>query len=149
MSQYPTIFDPVAKTMPEASSETLQFAQCAFQDYATGLATGDWQPFLERLSEDFTFWFPAGPFKGNNVGKERIAAFFASIPKIFPGGLTLTVQQVTSNATTVVFEVQSEGTMGSEPYQNQAAIAFDIRDNQICSYREYLGVVFQLEQSGR
>jgi hypothetical protein len=28
--------------------------------------------------------------------------------------------------------------------QNQAAIAFDVRGNQICGYREYLGVVFQL-----
>lgn len=134
--------------MPEASSETLQFAQAAFDDYARGLATGNWQPFLDRLSADFTFWFPAGPFKGTNVGKEKIAAFFASIPKIFPGGLKLTVQQITSNATTVVFEVQSEGTMGSEPYQNQAAIAFDIHNGQVCSYREYLGVVFQLEKAG-
>lgn len=134
--------------MPEASPETLQVAQAAFQDYAAGLSTGEWQPFLDRLSEDFTFWFPAGPFKGTNVGKEKIAAFFATIPKIFPSGLTLTIQEITSNTTTVVFEVQSEGMMGTTPYQNQAAIAFDIRSNQICSYREYLGVVFQLEQSG-
>jgi ketosteroid isomerase-like protein len=43
-----------------------------------------------------------------------------------------------------VFEVRSTGMMGSQPYENQAAIAFDIRDGQICAYREYLGVVFQL-----
>lgn len=133
--------------MPEASPETLQCAQAAFNDFAQGLSTGQWQPFLDRLSDDFTFWFPAGPFQGTHVGKDKIAAFFASIPNIFPGGLNLTVQQITSNATTVVFEVQSEGTMGTEPYQNQAAIAFDIKDNQVCSYREYLGVVFQLEKS--
>jgi ketosteroid isomerase-like protein len=132
--------------MPATNSETLQVAQAAFQDYARGLSTGEWQPFLDRLSDDFTFWFPAGPFKGTNVGKERITAFLASVPKIFPGGLTLTVEQITSNATTVVFEVQSTGTMGTAPYQNQAAIAFDIRDNKVCCYREYLGVVFQLSQ---
>lgn len=130
--------------MPEASPETLTVAQAAFHDFAVGLETGKWQPFLDRLSDDFTFWFPAGPFQGHNVGKERIAEFFASMPQVFPNGLTLTVQQITTNATTVVFEVQSEGSMGTRPYQNQAAIAFDIRGNQVCSYREYLGVIFSL-----
>ncbi|MBE7382141.1 MAG: nuclear transport factor 2 family protein [Leptolyngbya sp. SIO1E4] len=130
--------------MAEASAETLQFAQDAFQDFSSGLGSGDWQPFLARLSDDFTFWFPAGPFKGLNTGKEKAAAFFASASKIFPKGLTLTVLQITSNPTTVVFEVRSEGQMGTHPYQNQAAIAFDIKDNQVCGYREYLGVVFQL-----
>ncbi|RZM82245.1 nuclear transport factor 2 family protein [Leptolyngbya iicbica] len=126
--------------------EILNIAQAAFADFAAGLANGDWQPFLDRLSNDVTFWFPAGPFKGHNQGKEKIAAFLAMVPQVFPGGLTLEVVQITSNATTVVFEVRSTGRMGSEPYENQAAIAFDLRDGQICAYREYLGVVFQLGQ---
>lgn len=124
--------------------EILPVAEAAFADYAAGLATGEWEPFLARLTNDFTFWFPAGPFKGTNQGKEKIAAFLAAVPKIFPGGLTLTVWQVTSNATTVVFEVHSVGRMGDAPYENQAAIAFDVRGDKICSYREYLGAVFQL-----
>jgi ketosteroid isomerase-like protein len=123
---------------------TLAIAQAAFVDFAAGLARGDWQPFLDRLSNDVTFWFPAGPFKGHNYGKEKLAAFLAMVSKVFPGGLTLEVVQITSSETTVVFEVRSTGMMGSQPYENQAAIAFDIRDGQICAYREYLGVVFQL-----
>jgi ketosteroid isomerase-like protein len=130
--------------MPKADTVFMEIAQASFADFATGLARGDWQPFLDRLSNDVTFWFPAGPFKGHNQGKEKLAAFLAAVPKVFPGGLTVEVVQITSSETTVVFEVRSTGMMGSQPYENQAAIAFDIRDGQICAYREYLGVVFQL-----
>ncbi len=126
------------------SPETLQIAHDAFQDFSKGLASGEWEAFLRRLSADFTFWFPAGPFKGTNTGKEKAEAFFTSVTNIFPEGLTLTLLQVTSNATTVVFEIRSEGMMKNHPYQNQAAIAFDIRGDKVCGYREYLGVIFQL-----
>jgi len=131
--------------MPEASSETLQIATHAFQDFASGLAGGDWEAFLNQLSDDFTFWFPAGPFKGVNQGRDRAKEFFAMVMQVFPGGLTLTIRQITSNATTVVFEVESQGLMLGHPYENQAAIAFDVKNGKICGYREYLGVIFQLK----
>jgi ketosteroid isomerase-like protein len=130
-----------------APNATLAIAQAAFADYANGLATGQWDAFLARLSDDFTFWFPAGPFQGQNIGKERMASFVAMLPNVFPEGLQLTVLRVTHNDTTVVFEVRSEGAMGTHPYVNQAAIAFDIQGDRVCSYREYLGVVFQLSTS--
>ena len=132
--------------MPEASSKTLQTAEIAFQAFSHGLAGGDWSPFLDQLTDDFTFWFPAGPFKGLNHGREKAKEFFALVSKLFPEGLTLVVQQVTSNPTTVVFEVRSQGLMLGHPYENQVAIAFEVRDDKICAYREYLGVVFQLGQ---
>lgn len=129
--------------MAEASPETLQIAQAAFQDFSQGLALGDWDAFLARLSNDFTFWFPVGPFKGTHTGKQKAAEFFASVSAIFPEGLRLTILQITTNATTVVFEVRSEGRIGDHPYQNQAAIAFDIQNKQVCGYREYLNTIFQ------
>lgn len=132
--------------MPEASSKTLQVAETAFQAFAQGLASGDWAAFLDQLSDDFTFWFPAGPFKGLNHGREKAKTFFELVSTVFPAGLTLTIQQITSNETTVVFEVRSHGSMMGQPYENQAAIAFDVKDGKICAYREYLGVVFQLGQ---
>ena len=131
--------------MLEASSQTIQIAEHAFQAFADGLAYGDWSAFLEHLSDDFTFWFPAGPFKGLNHGRDRAKEFFKLVAVVFPEGLMLTVQQITSNPTTVVFEVRSQGSMLGHPYENQGAIAFDIKDDKICAYREYLGVIFQLE----
>lgn len=130
--------------MTEANTTTIQVAAAAFQDFQTGLATGDWSEFLQRLHPDFYFWFPAGPFQGMNYGQERAAAFFAIVRKLFPEGLQLEVLQITSNATNVVFEVRSRGVMLGQPYENQAAVAFEIRDGKVIGYREYLGVVFQL-----
>lgn len=133
--------------MSETSPETIRSAQLAFQDFSRGLAKGDWQPFLDRLSDDFQFWFPAGPFQGWNQGRDKARDFFTSVSSIFPEGLTLEVEQITSNDTNVVFEVRSQGVMLGNPYQNQAAIAFEIRDGKVCRYREYLGVIFQLESA--
>lgn len=132
--------------MSGASAEILHVAEQAFQAFADSLTNGDWAAFLDCLSDDFTFWFPAGPFKGLNHGKERARDFFGAVSKIFPTGLKLTVQQITSNPTTVIYEVRSEGMMLGQPYDNQAAIAFEIKDGKVCAYREYLGVVFQLGQ---
>ena len=130
--------------MTSPSSETLSTAQGAFQDFSHGLATGDWSGFLGWLSDDFTFWFPAGPFQGTNTGKDRAQAFFAAVSKVFPEGLSLTVERVFSAESTVLFEVRSQGKMLGHPYANQAAISFDIAGDKVCAYREYLGVVFKL-----
>lgn len=132
--------------MSEASPETLKIAQQAFQAFADGLAGRGWSAFLNQLSDDFSFWFPAGPFKGWNQGREKAQEFLNSASRVFPEGLVLEIQQITSNPTTVIFEIRSQGLMLGHPYENQAAIAFEIRNNQVCSYREYLGVVFQLGQ---
>lgn len=136
----------------DTSHQIMEVAQTAFQDFSQGLASGEWSPFLAHLTEDFTFWFPAGPFKGQNTGKDRARDFFMMVSKIFPEGLSLTVERVMSEGNTVLFEVrsrsvsigESQGTMLGHPYENQAAISFDIQGEKVCGYREYLGVIFQL-----
>lgn len=128
----------------DTGHQIMAIAQTAFQDFSQGLASGEWSPFLARLTEDFTFWFPAGPFKGQNTGKDRARDFFMMVSKIFPEGLSLTVERVMSQGNTVLFEVRSQGTMLGHPYENQAAISFDIQGEKVCGYREYLGVIFQL-----
>ena len=62
-----------------------------------GSARGDWSPFLDLLTDDFAFWFPAGPFKGLGDPRagEGAKEFFSMVSKVFPDGLTLTVQRVT------------------------------------------------------
>lgn len=129
--------------MASANPETLDVANLAFQYFSQGLATGNWEPFLDMLTEDFTFWFPVGLYKGVNTGKERAAAFFQYVSEAFSEGLTVTVERVTSNDTTVVFEIHSEGRLRGKPYSNQAAVSLDVRGNQICAYREYLSVIVQ------
>lgn len=121
------------------TTNTLAVAQQAFTHFEHGLATGEWQAFLDMLTDDFSLWFPLGKFQGLNVGKDRAIEFFHYVSEVYSDGLTLTLDRVTSNETTVVFEFRDEGLMWSNPYRNRVAVSFDVRGNQICGYREYLG----------
>lgn len=117
-------------------------AREAFEDFRTGLATGRWQPFLDRLSDDFTFRFPVGAWQGTHVGKEAAAAFFAFVSKAYPEGLTITeVERVTAQDHRVVFEFKDTGLLRGEPYENVVAISLDVRGETISGYREYFGIV--------
>ena len=125
--------------MTEPQPETLAVAQQGFQFFTHGLATGDWQAFLDMLTDDFSFWFPIGPYHGLNEGKARAADFFKYVNETFNQGLVVTLDRVTSNATTVVFEFRDQGQMRGQPYKNRVAVSFDVRGNKICGYREYFG----------
>ena len=120
-------------------SATEEIATQAFEKFTHGLATGEWDSFLEMLTEDFSFWFPVGEFHGLNIGKERAREFFCYVSESFSEGLFVTLDRVTSNETTVVFELRSEGQLRGQPYKNRIAVSFDVRDDKICGYREYFG----------
>jgi hypothetical protein len=76
-------------------------------------------------------------------GKDKAKQFLNYVSQqVFTTGLFLTVERITSNENTVVFEVQSQGLMFNQPHANQAAISFDVRGNRICGYREYLSVIY-------
>lgn len=126
--------------MTQESENTLTVGREAFAYFQHGLETGDWKQFLDMLTEDFTFWFPMGKFHGLNVGKQRAQEFFQYVTQAFSPGLKLnSLDHVTSNETTVVFEFRDEGMLFGEPYKNRVAVSFDVRGNKICSYREYFG----------
>ncbi|MBR8833047.1 MAG: nuclear transport factor 2 family protein [Stigonema ocellatum SAG 48.90 = DSM 106950] len=125
--------------MAQGSENTLKVAHQAFAHFTHGLETGDWNLFLDMLTEDFSFWFPVGKFHGLNVGKDNARAFFQYVSESLKGGLTLTLERFTSNETTVVFEFRDEGMLLGEPYKNRIAVSFDVREDKICGYREYFG----------
>ncbi|BAZ67609.1 MAG: nuclear transport factor 2 family protein [Pelatocladus maniniholoensis HA4357-MV3] len=126
--------------MTQDSENTLKVGHQAFAYFQHGLETGDWNQFLDMLTEDFTFWFPMGKFHGLNIGKQRAQEFFQYVTQAFNPGLKLTsLDRVTSNETTVVFEFRDQGMLLGEPYKNRVAVSFDIRGDKICSYREYFG----------
>jgi ketosteroid isomerase-like protein len=125
--------------MAEGSENTLKVAHQAFEHFQHGLATGEWNQFLDMLTEDFSFWFPMGKFHGLNEGKEKAKEFFQYVSQAYKSGLTVTLDRVTSNETTVVFEFRDEGLLFGELYKNRVAVSFDVRGDKICSYREYFG----------
>ncbi|MBW4522735.1 MAG: nuclear transport factor 2 family protein [Scytolyngbya sp. HA4215-MV1] len=125
--------------MTTESANTVAVARQAFAHFEQGLATGAWQAFFDMLTDDFSFWFPLGQFRGLNIGKARAIEFFHYVSEVYSEGLNLTLDRVTSNETTVVFEFRDEGLMWGKPYKNRVAVSFDVRDDKICGYREYLG----------
>lgn len=132
--------------VPDSASRerTLAVAARAFERFAHGLRTGDWSGFLDMLSEDFTFYFPQGRWLGEHRGRERAAEFFAYVSRVFPEGLTLTLDRVSASETSVVFEFRDEGTLvvpgqPPRPYRNRVAVSLDVRDGRISGYREYFG----------
>ncbi|MBE9232420.1 nuclear transport factor 2 family protein [Cuspidothrix issatschenkoi LEGE 03284] len=126
--------------MINTSENTLKIAQQAFDYFTQGLATGNWQNFLDMLTDDFSFWFPTGKFHGLNIGKERAKEFFAHVSEAFKTGIKIaSLDNITSNEKTVIFEFRDEGNLFEQPYKNRVAVAFDVRDDKICSYREYFG----------
>ena len=117
-------------------------AEEAFADLSHGLATGEWQPFLSRLSDDFTFHFPMGRYQGLNEGKETATEFFAFVSQAYADGLFVDeVTGVTAEGTRVVFEFADHGLLFGKPYNNVVAISLDVCGEQICGYREYFGLV--------
>lgn len=116
-------------------------AEEAFEDFEHGLATGEWVDFLDRLSDDVAWSFPAAPFRGEHKGKASIAKLFAHVAKLFPGGLEVEVERVTAEDGRVVFEFKDSGKKDGKPYANRIALALDVCGEQICGYREYFGLV--------
>jgi ketosteroid isomerase-like protein len=122
------------------SDSPLDTGREAFEHFRHGLATGEWDDFLAMLTDDFVFYFPMGPYQGRNEGKERAREFFDYVSAAFDEGLEVTLDTVLHNETTVMFEFRDEGTLHGEPYQNRVAVAFDVRGDKICGYREYFGL---------
>jgi len=126
--------------MTPNQQKTLEVAQKAFSHLTHGLATGEWEEFLNMMTDDFTFWFPVGQYHGLNVGKQKTKEFLEYVSQSFKGGISITsIERITSSETTVVFEFRDEGKLQEEPYKNRVAVSFDIREDKICAYREYFG----------
>ena len=64
------------------SEHTRTVAARAFDRFKEGLATGQWQGFLDLLADDFWFYFPAGKWHGEWRGKAKAAEFFEYVAAI-------------------------------------------------------------------
>ncbi len=120
-------------------NKTLEVGKKAFDKFTNGLETGEWDAFLEMVTDDFTFWFTTGQYHGLNQGKDKAREFFAFVSEAFSEGLLVTLDNIVSNEKTVIFEFRDEGLIRGVPYKNRVAIAFDIQGDKISAYREYYG----------
>ncbi len=90
------------------SESTLRIAQQAFAVFAQGWASGDFQPFLEMLADEFTFWYPYGSYRGKFIGQAGKAQMIAKCYDHTGAGDRLMFSpphHITSSDTTVMFEL--------------------------------------------
>lgn len=121
------------------SQENIHIALKAFQYLAEGHKAGSFENYLGLLSDDFTFYAPAGAFRGKNTGKQKAREFYDAIVAAKANFTFSDPIRVTSNGDTVVIEFTDEGTIMGQPYFNRIAASFDISNGKVYGYREYFG----------
>jgi hypothetical protein len=136
-------YDP-ARYYP--NDNLLGVAVRAFESFAHGWATGDFQPYIEMLAGEMEFLFPdgdqAGHFHGRN-GRERM---IAKCRNHSDAGERLILHQphhITAGHGTVLFEFVAESIPGHPPFKGAIAIAFDVDGGSITGFREYYGYVYE------
>ncbi len=119
-------------------------ARQAFTAFSQGWISGDFQPFLELLTDDFVFWYPYGKYRGKFSGTEGKAQIIAKCHEHRMAGDRLSFcspHHIMSSETTVMFEFECEGIIDREPYRGRIALALDISNDRISGFREYFGDV--------
>jgi ketosteroid isomerase-like protein len=126
------------------SESPLKIAKQVFAAFTEGWMNGNFQPFLEMLTDEFTFWYPYGKYRGKFSGQEGKAQVTAKFHDHSEAGDRLrftSPHHITSSDTTVMFEFECEGVIDGEDYRGRIAIALDIDNDKISGFREYFGDV--------
>jgi ketosteroid isomerase-like protein len=120
----------------------LRVANAAMDRFDAGWMTGDWQPFLEMLTDDFSFWFPEEPARGRfegTAGRRAVAewtAFHAGNGNRVHGER----RRVTVAGHRVFYEYDSVGSSaGTAAYRNWEMIVLEVRGNRVSALHEYWG----------
>ncbi|NJO81057.1 MAG: nuclear transport factor 2 family protein [Cyanobacteria bacterium RM1_2_2] len=124
--------------MHQTSRDVLE---AAYQKFLNGWATGDWQPFLDELSEDLIFQYPAGTFRGRHLapdGKPAMVAW-ANGHKEAGDRIQITPSLSIFQDDWGIFAANSTGTYNGEPYDGNEAYFLRAQGDQIVEYREYIG----------
>ncbi|MBC7934148.1 MAG: nuclear transport factor 2 family protein [Rhizobacter sp.] len=122
--------------MPQTNIET---ALLAFKYLAEGHKASSFDNYINLLTDDYTFYAPAGAFRGKNVGKQKAIEFYNAIMAAKADFIFSEPIRVTAKDDTVVIEFTDEGTIMGSPYFNRIAASFDIKDGKVYGYREYFG----------
>ncbi|MBW4475073.1 MAG: nuclear transport factor 2 family protein [Stenomitos rutilans HA7619-LM2] len=125
-----TNIEPVSEMAMQTAIKGIKLIQ-------QGAHTGDWQPFLDLLKDDLTFYAPVPGFaeRGLLRGKDEAVKLFTHHTEV-----TRTdwfIQQVYANGNEICFEARIEGEIADYEYSNQVVMVFVIEDEKIAHFREY------------
>lgn len=115
-------------------------ARRAFEAFRAGLLGGDLSAYYDLLTDDYTFWFPSGNYKGENKGKANAMQFYSFVLSVLKFSKIELERVYSDGGSWFMFEFQDEGTLRDAPYQNRVVIGLQVRGQQICGYREYFGL---------
>ncbi|MEM8808083.1 MAG: nuclear transport factor 2 family protein [Cyanobacteria bacterium P01_G01_bin.38] len=117
-------------------------ARKAFDLFAQGWTTGDFEPYIALLADEMTFWFPTGVHRGKFSGVAGRQEMIAKCHDHTAAGDRLTLhppQYALIDGHSVMFEFESEGLYEGKPYQGHNAIAFEVSAGKVIGFREYFG----------
>ncbi|MBE9079342.1 nuclear transport factor 2 family protein [Romeria aff. gracilis LEGE 07310] len=120
----------------------LKTARKAFDLFAEGWATGNFEPYIALLADEMTFWFPTGAHRGKFEGATGRQKMIAKCQDHVAAGDRLTLhppQHILTDGDSVMFEFEADGLYADEPYKGHNAIAFEVKADKIVGFREYFG----------
>jgi ketosteroid isomerase-like protein len=124
--------------MQQSSREILEDA---YQKFLNGWASGNWQSFLDLLSNDLIFQYPAGVYRGRHLapkGKPAMVAW-ANAHKEAGDRIQITPSLSVFQDDWGIFTANSVGTYNGEPYDGNEAYFLRVQGGLIIEYREYIG----------
>ena len=122
-------------------ADILTVAQKAFDHLKTGFITGDFEPYFAMLTDDYIFYLPIEPARGEHRGIEKAREYYRMSGDSGSWLNLHTPSSITSNEKTVIFEFKVNGKIVNSDFNNRIAIALDVRGERICGFREYFGDV--------
>lgn len=132
----------VAPDAALASSSTVRHVADRIMDqFDHGWLTGEWDSFLASLTSRFSFWFPAGDWRGRHEGTrgrqaiEEWARFHGTAGNRISGSRTA----VTTIGRRVLYEYESRGFGAAEGYVNWEAIMVEVRGSRLSALHEFWG----------
>ena len=117
-------------------------ARHAYELFAQGWSSGDFEPYIALLADEMEFWFPTGAHRGKYSGAAGRREMIAKCHDHTIAGDRLTLhppQHVLVGESSVMFEFEAEGIYADKPYKGHNAIAFVMKDGKVVGFREYFG----------
>lgn len=97
---------------------TLAVARKAFDLFAQGWLNDDFNPYIDLLADEMTFWFPVGKHRGKFSGVEGQQQMIAKCRDHEAAGDRLTLHEpdhILANSKSVIFEFEADGLYGGNP----------------------------------
>ncbi|XEC94028.1 nuclear transport factor 2 family protein [Paenibacillus tarimensis] len=111
-----------------------------FDAFRRAFETGHTVDFLKKVTEDFRFFVPI-PLEGWNYeqqGKKRFEELIKFERSVLQVQLIPLIELENEDNGMVVF--RAEGSLNGLPYRNELAVLFEYEEEQIRSFREYVGM---------